>query len=65
MARNSIRIVNQDNTKNLQIAEYLHLQDTNPNLLDGYKVTIGLTNGFNIASNAKYPNTMIAFSRIN
>lgn len=29
MARNPIRIVNQDNAKNLQVAERLHLQDTN------------------------------------
>lgn len=35
-----------------------------PDMLHGYKVGIGLTNGFNIASNAKYPDNMIVFSRI-
>jgi len=33
-----------------------------PGILDGYKVTVGLTNGFNLAVNTKYPSAMIVFS---
>lgn len=35
----------------------------NKTLLDGYKATIGLTNGFKLAQNSKY-NEMIVFSKI-
>jgi|GEM_PF-2319761 len=44
--------------------EILEELDHSPNLLHGYKVTVGLTNGFNVAGNMKYPDNMIVFSRI-
>lgn len=58
--KNQYRITDEQYDNFMDILEDLR----RPGILEGYKVTIGLTNGFNIAGNAKYPDNMIIFSRI-